>query len=440
MSLPEQASVAIIGAGPAGLTVAHELLQRGIRADVYEAAETTGGLARSPELWGMKVDLGPHAFYSNSYPEVLEFAQDKTGDAVEITLPQKAVLYKGKLIAYPFRPFELLGAAGLFPFSRFVWTYFTRKKISAEHCRDAATLIHSRFGAGLYEAFFEPFCKKYLGLPPEEVDVDFARSLFNIREDISLRKKTSELPVFIHPVGGTGAVWETVTERLKKNGVNIFTSTKVKQLLVRGKKISGLELPDGTVRVYETVISTIPLVRVLALLPEAPDVAAAAQALQNRHTILVYVNVDRIIGPQHYITSYTNEFRFGRITNYRNWLPQQWKNRNDSILSVEYWCDDASPEWKMSDEAVIALTKEELQRAGICTPGDIRDCQIIRLPQSYPVLSNQYKEKLAPVQHYLSTFEGLEVLGRHGNFKWDGQEDNIRAGIVLAKKIAAERQ
>lgn len=57
--------VAVIGAGPAGATAALLLTRRGVEVDLYEASDAVGGLARTIELWGQRVDIGPHRFFSS---------------------------------------------------------------------------------------------------------------------------------------------------------------------------------------------------------------------------------------------------------------------------------------------------------------------------------------------------------------------------------------
>ncbi|HEX5814889.1 MAG TPA: FAD-dependent oxidoreductase, partial [Methylomirabilota bacterium] len=53
--------VAVIGAGPAGMTAAYELSKTpGTEVTVFEASPQVGGLAKTIELWGQRVDLGPH--------------------------------------------------------------------------------------------------------------------------------------------------------------------------------------------------------------------------------------------------------------------------------------------------------------------------------------------------------------------------------------------
>ena len=56
--------VGVIGAGPAGITAALQLSRGGVEVGVYEAGRCVGGLARSLDLWGQRVDLGPHRFFS----------------------------------------------------------------------------------------------------------------------------------------------------------------------------------------------------------------------------------------------------------------------------------------------------------------------------------------------------------------------------------------
>jgi protoporphyrinogen oxidase len=55
--------VAVIGAGPAGLTAAYQLAKAGVEVEVFEASDSVGGLARSFTLWDQTVDLGRTGFF-----------------------------------------------------------------------------------------------------------------------------------------------------------------------------------------------------------------------------------------------------------------------------------------------------------------------------------------------------------------------------------------
>ena len=57
----------IIGAGPAGLTAAYELLQRtDVVPIILEKSGEIGGISRTTNYKGNRMDMGPHRFFSKS--------------------------------------------------------------------------------------------------------------------------------------------------------------------------------------------------------------------------------------------------------------------------------------------------------------------------------------------------------------------------------------
>src|SRR5690606_20866616 len=63
----DRARAVIIGAGPAGLTAAHELVEAGVQdLVVLEATGEIGGLAQSVNYKGNRIDIGGHRFFSKS--------------------------------------------------------------------------------------------------------------------------------------------------------------------------------------------------------------------------------------------------------------------------------------------------------------------------------------------------------------------------------------
>ena len=72
MKLREIKTIAIVGAGPAGLSAAYKLIKSGIKVDVYDSDNQVGGMAKTINIWGQLVDLGPHRFFSKD-PRVNNF-------------------------------------------------------------------------------------------------------------------------------------------------------------------------------------------------------------------------------------------------------------------------------------------------------------------------------------------------------------------------------
>ena len=44
--------IAIIGAGPAGLTAAYKLTKLGFNVEVFEASNMVGGMSKTLQMWG----------------------------------------------------------------------------------------------------------------------------------------------------------------------------------------------------------------------------------------------------------------------------------------------------------------------------------------------------------------------------------------------------
>src|SRR5919107_3891049 len=149
--------VAVIGAGPSGLTAASELARQGVEVDLFEAGAQVGGLARSLELWGRRVDLGSHTFNSQD-PRVLALWERLVG-ADGVTLPmRRGIVRDGAVLDYPPRPLQTVrwlgprrGAAGV--------AGALRARVEGRQGRPVTARegVEGRFGAPLTDEVFEPY-------------------------------------------------------------------------------------------------------------------------------------------------------------------------------------------------------------------------------------------------------------------------------------------
>ena len=118
--------IAIIGAGPAGLTAAYKLSLSNHKVDLYESTNMVGGMAKTIPLWGQLVDLGPHRFFSND-PRVnklwLELAEKDYTMVNRLT----RIYYKGKFFDYPLKPFNALKNLGFIESIYCVFSYLIEK-------------------------------------------------------------------------------------------------------------------------------------------------------------------------------------------------------------------------------------------------------------------------------------------------------------------------
>ena len=103
-----QTTVAVIGAGPAGLTAAYLLSKNQVPVTVIEADEEyVGGIARTATYKGFRFDIGGHRFFSKS-KEVEDFWTEILPDDMLDRPRSSRIYYRGKFFSYPLKAFEAL--------------------------------------------------------------------------------------------------------------------------------------------------------------------------------------------------------------------------------------------------------------------------------------------------------------------------------------------
>jgi protoporphyrinogen oxidase len=438
--------VAVIGAGPAGMTAAYELAKQISTVDVYEASGSVGGLAKSIALWDQVVDIGPHRFFSNDR-RVNEAWLEVVGKDYAMVDRLTRIYYKNRFFHYPLKPFDALKNLGLWEATRCMLSFFGEKISPTPQDNSFETWVTSRFGTRLFQIFFKTYTEKLWGIKCSELDADFAAqrikklSLWEAVKNGILGGKGNKhktlVDQFAYPHGGTGMVYQRMADAVIKKGGRVMLNTSVQRVITENGKIKGLQLESGEIREYDYVISSMPMTLLVSRLPEVPQqILELNKKLKFRNTILVYLNVQaKNLFPDNWIYVHNSEMLSGRITNFRNWVPELYGKEESSIMALEYWCYDEDDIWTWPEEKLIALGTKELESTGLIPKDKISAGHVYRIPRCYPVYDNGYKEHLKPVENYLSSIENLLVIGRYGAFKYNNQDHSILMGLMAAENI-----
>jgi protoporphyrinogen oxidase len=440
--------VAIIGAGPAGMTAAYELVKSGIKVEVFESSDWPGGMARTIELWNQKVDLGPHRFFSRD-KRVNQLWLEVIGDDYKVINRLTRIFYQGKLYHYPLNPFNALNNLGLKDTALCVF-YFLKEMIRPTRQNGSfESWVTHRFGKRLYEIFFKPYSEKLWGIPCVDLDSDFASqrikklSLLEALKNAFLKNKKHRtlLDQFAYPCQGTGSLYQRMAKVVESKQGKIYYNSPVERLTINGYNSFELGTVDGKKHNgFTDIVSTMPLSLLINRLSHVPArVIKAAGDLKFRNTILVYLNINEgSLFPDQWIYVQSPEFQVGRITNFRNWVPELYGQEKSTILVMEYWCNDEDAMWKESKNNLVELASRELRAIGLCKSASILDGHVVKLPRCYPVYYKGYKENIKIIQEYLKTIPNLSVIGRYGSFKYNNQDHSILMGIQAAANIVKE--
>jgi protoporphyrinogen oxidase len=438
--------IAIIGAGPAGITSAFELSKAGFDVTVYEASESVGGLSKTIELWDQKVDLGPHRFFSND-TKVNQLWLEVVGKDYRMVDRLTRIYYKKKFYYYPLKPFDALFKLGIWQAFLCVLSYFKEKIKPTKQDGSFESWVTSRFGSRLYLIFFKTYSEKLWGIPCSELDADFAAqrikklSLFEaIKNALFAGKKNKHKTLvdqFAYPIGGTGMVYERMKTLIEKNGGKVWCNTPVKKVLAENGNTPKIELNSGEIVEFDHIISSMPITHLVRNLPNVPaEILEATNQLKFRNTLLVYLKVEgQDVFPDNWLYVHANDLLMGRITNFCNWVPEINNGQKSTIVVLEYWAYDSDEIWNDSNENLIELAKKELRATGLIKDLPISEGHIVKIPKCYPVYGKGYQGPLKKVEAYLTGIENLSVIGRYGAFKYNNQDHSILMGLLSADNL-----
>src|SRR5205823_10907757 len=153
---PITTDVVVIGAGPAGLTAAYKLGQRGQTCLVFESDDVVGGISRTVERNGWRFDIGGHRFFTK-VAEVEDFWHEILPDDDFLMRPRMSrIYYNNKFFDYPLKPMNALKGLGYVEAVRCVASYaWARVKPRDETSFEG--WVSARFGNRLYRTFFKTY-------------------------------------------------------------------------------------------------------------------------------------------------------------------------------------------------------------------------------------------------------------------------------------------
>lgn len=436
--MQEQQPVVIIGAGPAGLTAASELVARGVPVVIVEKTDRIGGIARTDEYKGYRFDIGGHRFFTR-VPWVMEFWKREIGDELLKRQRESHVYYRRTFFTYPIKPLEVLRKLGVLESARVVASFIRaqlRRRPQEESFED---YIVNHFGERLFHHFFKSYTEKVWGIPTSEIRAAWAAQRIKgmsvwgmLRSALfpSRNKFTSLIEQFYYPRLGPGQMWEHVRDRLIASGLAQFYFDSEPSVFHHDDaRVTSVEIKtrDGKkiMQPCRAMFSSMPLkelfIRFLPVLPD--DVRAAASRLHYRDFITVALVINKpYLFSDNWIYIHDPNVRVGRIQNFKNWSPSLVPDQNTTCLGLEYFVFETDKLWQMKDHDLVNMARQELVRIGLSRYQDIVDGCVVRMPKAYPTYDMDYEAAMPVIQSALAQFKNVYPIGRNGMHKYNNQD------------------
>jgi protoporphyrinogen oxidase len=459
MSTSERPAVVIVGAGPAGLTAAYQLVKQDVIPVILEADSVVGGISRTAEADGWRFDIGGHRFFTKVEPVEALWHEILAEDEFLVRPRMSRIYYQGKFYDYPIRPLNALRNLGVVEATRCVASYLWAR---VHPPADQSTLegyIAANYGWRLYRHFFETYNETVWGVPASDLSADFgaqrikgmslfqavwepARArLFGARRNKSAQV-TSLIEQFQYPKYGPGMMWERCRELVEAAGTKVVMDTAVTRVHHDAGRATSVEATSGgAVTDYpaDHVISSMPLPELLRIMePPVPDhVRAAADQLTFRDFVTVALVVPESAAfPDNWIYIHSLEARpLGRIQNFGAWSPYLVKDGR-TCLGLEYFVFEGDGVWSSSDEELVARATNDLQRLGLVEPSAVEAGYVVRMPKAYPVYDEGYKQQVAVLREWLqANVPNVHPVGRNGMHKYNNQDHSMYTAMLTVENI-----
>jgi len=440
----------IIGAGPAGLTAAYQLVKRNIRPIVIEKSNQVGGLARTEDYKGYRFDIGGHRFFTH-LQEVEQLWEEVLGEEFIKVARLSRIYYQGRYFNYPLNIFNTLSNLGIVESLLILLSYFKAKLWPHPEEKTFEHWVINRFGQRLYQKFFKTYTEKVWGILCTTIQADWAAqrikglSLKTVVSNALFSNNHNRAKTLIHefhyPVLGPGIMWQRFQELIEGQGGVTHLNSEVVRFKLKGNRIQEVSLIQGEKTIGipgENFFSSIPLTELIFRLdPPAPnEVLVAAHHLTYRSFVLVGLIINRgDLFPDQWIYVHSPEVKVGRIQNFRNWSPKMVPDPKKTSLGMEYFCTEGDEIWRMPDTELLELAKRELVHLGMAEAAEVEDGVVYRQPKAYPVYNNDYQQHLQVIQRFLLTIENLQTIGRNGLYRYNNQDHSMFTGMLAVENI-----
>ena len=459
------ADIAIIGAGPAGLTAAYLLTKHGRSVVVLEADPVSvGGISRTVEYKGFRFDIGGHRFFSKSRAVVELWNELLPNDFLERRRLSR-ILYEGRFYSYPLRAIEALGNLGWRRSLRCMTSYARARLFPIKNVRSFRDWTVNQFGEELFNIFFKSYTEKVWGIPCEEISADWAAQRIRgltlwgaVRDGLSRSVGLGRLPggkappktlldVFHYPRLGPGMMWEAARDRIERAGSKVMMGHSVTGLChdpATGRWTVAATGPDGAAARIEAahVVSSTDLNQLAGLLSPRPDSFARAKKLKYRDFLTVALIMKAAdVFPDNWLYIHDPRVTVGRIQNYRSWSPEMVPDQEHTCIGLEYFCFEGDALWNKTDGELAELARKEIEILGLCKSEQVLDAVVVRQEKAYPVYDDGYAGRVEELRRELEErYPTLHMVGRNGMHRYNNQDHSMLTAMMAVRNIMAGRR
>ncbi len=430
------ADIIILGAGLTGLSAAHHLDAHGIEYRIFEKSDRAGGLLKSVKTAGYTFDHTGHFLHVND-DGFKSFLNQTIGlSSFDIIQRRSAIFSHNALTEYPFQ----MNLHGL-PTAVIAECIegFVKRRTRIKNPQTFYDWVLKHFGQGFGKHFFFSYNKKILSYDLKKVHPAWtgrfvpSTTLENIIEGCFAKNPATGVGYnssFYYPKqGGIESIIVSIAEKISRP---INTFHEVCAIDPVNKIVS---FSNGHQEHYKTLISTLPLTNLLAIIKAPADTNFSPAKDRLIHNTVVNVNMGfnrQLSLDKHWVYFPESAFPFYRLG--------FWHNVSSSLVpahhSAVYGEFSFIPTRSTPDQVKRAVDQAVSKTLTFLDLSEQHKTvqKVLQLDHAYVIYDTWREKNLQSLLDRLQTMN-IHSIGRYGAWKYSSMQEAYQDGKNVAAII-----
>jgi protoporphyrinogen oxidase len=426
--------VAVVGGGVAGLAAAYRLLQEGHQVSLFEASPTLGGLVRTFEVGGGRLESFYHHLFSSDTAVIRLIDDLGLGDRMTWRDSKVGFFQGGRIYDFVtpldllrFRPLPLLdrvrlGFMGLRLRRQEQWDQF--EDVTAREW------IVRNVSPRVFDVVWGPLLRGKFGEAGDEVSMAWLWSKIHLRF-ASRRGGPMQKEQLGYLMGSFGVYLDELERRLRREGADVRVETPVQEVTVDDGRASGLLLASGERVPADAVVAAMPSHAFERLVPALPeDYRSKLTSVRWQWALCMVLALRESLSHIYWMNIAEPGMPFLAVVEHTNFIEREHYG-GQHILYISNYLRPDHPYFELSEDQLWELFLPALQRINPRFSADwVRERWLFKGPYAQPIVTTGYRrlipEHRTPIPGlYLATMNQIYPEDRGQNYS-----------IIMGERVA----
>jgi protoporphyrinogen oxidase len=431
--------VVVIGGGVAGMSTAYRLMQGGHHVRLFEASPFLGGLVRTFEVGGSRLEAYYHHLFSTDTTIIDLIEELGLGDRLKWIESKVGWFDQGKIYGFttpkdlaffgPLPPLDRVraGLMGLRLRRREDWAEF-------EHvtCKN---WIEKNVSKKVFEKVWGPLLEGKYGDAYDEVAMAWLWSKVHLR--FQSRRGLSQKEYLGYLLGSFQFYIDELERRMRDGGVEIHLGQGVERVTAEDSRATGVVLADGSVVEADAVVAAVPSLLFKKIAPPLGDnYERNLDHVKWQGAVCMVLTMKRSLSPIYWMNIGDRQMPFLALVEHTNFIgPEHYQGNH--ILYISNYLRQDHEYFAMDEDALWAIFEPALQRINPRFSSDwVTQRWLFKAPYAQPIIGLEYSkyrpDHRTPVEGlYLETMTQIYPEDR-------GQNYSIRMGEEVARMVVED--